>query len=368
MAYNWELPDWPNFTFDIFEIENFLFDFARKEGRNSGLFEGLNEKERLAVNLDLMVSEAVKTSEIEGEYLKRTDVMSSIRINLGLEKKNIQVLDQKAIGASELIISVRESFNEPISEEILFTWHRMIMRGSRINAGKWRSHSDPMQVISGAIGREDIHFEAPPSHRIEAEMNNFILWFNETAPGGPREISRPPVRSAITHIYFESIHPFEDGNGRIGRALSEKAISQGIGQQALISLSRTIESNKSAYYDALKIAQKSNSITQWIVYFVNVLIEAQIESEKLIEFTLKKTRFFDRFKNMLNERQLLVSKRMLREGPKGFSGGMSASKYMSIAKTTKATATRDLQDLAKKGAYFVEGGGRSTRYYLNIDQ
>ncbi len=187
-----------------------------------------------------------------------------------------------------------------------------------------------------------------------------------TAPGGENEINKPAVRSAIAHLYFESIHPFEDGNGRIGRAISEKALSQGVRRPVLLSLSKAIEANKKKYYEALQIAQRSNEITDWICYFVNMTIDAQNKAENQIEFTLKKTKFFDYFESQLNERQLKVIRRMLEEGVKGFEGGMNTKKYISISHTSKATATRDLQDLVEKTIFIPSGGGRSTSYTINL--
>ena len=199
-------------------------------------------------------------------------------------------------------------------------------------------------------------------------MKKFIKWFNDTGPGGTHEIKKAPVRSAIAHLYFESIHPFEDGNGRIGRAIAEKALSQGIGRPVFMSLSKTIEANKNEYYNALEKAQRSNEITEWISYFVKTIIAAQTEAEEQIEFILKKAKFFDRFKDRLSERQVKVIRRMLEEGPQGFKGGMNASKYVSITNASKPTATRDLQSLLELGVFILlgESGGRSTRYQLNF--
>lgn len=225
-----------------------------------------------------------------------------------------------------------------------------------------------MQVISGPLGKQKVHFEAPPSNRVPKEMDQFIKWFNETAPGGSKEMKKGPIRSAIAHLYFETIHPFEDGNGRIGRAIAEKALTQGAGRPVMMSLSNTIEANKKAYYVTLEKAQRSNEITDWIQYFTNTILTAQSEAEEQIDFTLKKAKFFDHFKNKLNERQLKVIKRMLEEGPKGFAGGINASKYGSLTKISKATATRDLQTLLEMGALipFGKGGGRSTKYEVNL--
>jgi len=221
-----------------------------------------------------------------------------------------------------------------------------------------------MQIVSGSIGKEKIHFQAPPSQQVSEEMRQFISWFNATAPDESKTISSAPVRAAIAHLYFESIHPFEDGNGRIGRAIAEKTLSQTLGRPVMMSLSRTIEADRKNYYAALEQAQTSNEITAWISYFVEVALKAQRESRQLIDFTLQKTRFFDRHKTQLNERQTRVIQKMLEAGQGGFEGGMSAKKYMSITKTSKATATRDLQMLSELGVFKAEGGGRSVRYGL----
>jgi Fic family protein len=368
MVYNWQQPDWPEFTYDLQEIEDLLFAFAEEAGHMSGILKALPEAIQIEAMLNMMVSEAVKTSEIEGEYLSRPDVISSIRNNLGLNKEQEPVKDIKARGAGELMVAVRNSFAAPLTNETLCLWHKMLMsQATGITPGAWRTHQEPMQVVSGAIGKEKIHFEAPPSAQVSAEMEKFIAWFNDTAPGAKNEIKKAPVRAAIAHLYFESIHPFEDGNGRIGRAIAEKALSQTIGRHVLLSLSQSIEADKKSYYLALEWAQRSNEITDWMKYFVKTTVQAQLEAKRIIDVTLKKTRFFDLFKNKLNRRQLKVIIKMLETEPKGFEGGMNATKYISITKASKATATRDLQLLAGLGIFVPEGGGRSTRYSLNIE-
>jgi len=310
-----------------------------------------------------MVSEAIKTSEIEGEYLSRKDVMSSIRRNFGLNPELPASKDKRVEGITDLMLAIRKHFTTPLTEKMLFDWHTMLMKGSKgIEIGQWRSHEEPKQIVSGAIGREIVHFQAPPSNTVPSEMNGYITWFNQSRD----LIHKPIIRSAIAHLYFESIHPFEDGNGRIGRAIAEKALSQSIDRPVLFSLSKSIESNKNNYYTALKAAQRSNEITEWIKYFVETVLDAQIDAEKEIEFTLKKTKFFDQHKNELNERQQKVVRRMLEEGYQGFEGGMNARKYISITSTSKATATRDLQELVQKGIFESIGGGRSTRYKLLV--
>ncbi|MCE7070681.1 Fic family protein [Dyadobacter sp. CY327] len=367
MAYNWELSDWPDFAFSSYDVEAILYNFAMETGEITGILRSLPADIQQESLLELMLSEAIKTSEIEGEFLSRLDVMSSIRNNLGLNETHEQVRDPKARGIGALMVDVRKTFSEPLTDKALFHWHKLLFTSeTRIQVGRWRTGAEPMQVISGSIGKEEVHFEAPPSAIIPAEMERFLVWFNETAPGGNRVISSAPVRAAIAHLYFETIHPFEDGNGRIGRAIAEKTLSQTLGRPIMMSLSRTIEADRKGYYAALKKAQRSNHITEWINYFVNITLQAQRESRELIDFTLKKTQFFDQHKERLNERQLRVVQRMLEAGPAGFDGGMSAKKYMSIAKTSKATATRDLQTLLEMNVLQAEGGGRSVRYNLTI--
>ncbi|HTI93703.1 MAG TPA: Fic family protein [Puia sp.] len=367
--YNWQQKDWPYFEFSLQGIEDELFLFAEKTGKVTGILNALPESTQTEAIVDIMVSEAIKTSEIEGEYLSRKDVLSSIRKNLGLVTSPEYIADKKAAGIGELMIDVRNTHKEDLTEKKIFAWHKMLLRGSKgIEVGAWRTHEEPMQVVSGAMGKQKVHYEAPPSARVPKEMDRFIAWFNETAPGGKKEIKKAPVRSAIAHLYFETIHPFEDGNGRIGRAIAEKALSQGTGRPVLLSISKAIEAKKNDYYDALQKAQSSNEITEWINYFVKTILTAQIDAEELIDFTLKKTKFFDRHKNDLSERQFKVIRRMLEEGPKGFAGGMNASKYGSITRVSKATATRDLQEMLKTGAIvpFGEAGGRSTKYHVNL--
>lgn len=367
MKYNWQQEDWPHFSYNPEEIDALILEFSEKIGRIGGLLDALPEGLQTDTLIDIMVSEAIKTSEIEGEYLSRPDVMSSIRNHLGLNKHIEQIKDQRAAGIAELMICLRDEWNKPLSQTMLFNWHRLLMRGStRVHPGAWRTHQEPMQVISGPIGSATVHFEACPSAQVPDEMKRFIKWFNDTAPGGNAAIRWAPVRAAIAHLYFETIHPFEDGNGRIGRALAEKALSEGIGRPILLSLSQSIEQARAGYYKSLKQGQRSNEITPWIVWFTRTLIHAQKEVEEKIEFTLKKTRLFSRVQNRLNERQLNVLRRMLKEGPKGFKGGMTAKKYIAITGAAKATATRDLQELVLAGVFIPSGGGRSVSYQINL--
>jgi Fic family protein len=369
IVYNWQQEDWSQFKFSLENVEDTLLLFSQKVGRVSGILDALPEETRQETIVDIILAEAIKTSEIEGEYPNRKDVLSSIRKNLGLHVSPQHIKDRSAAGLGELMVDVRKTFTEPLTEEKLFAWHRMLLGENKgISVGVWRTHEDPMQVVSGPVGKEEVHFEAPPSLQVPGEMRAFIKWFNNTAPGAENEIKKAIVRSAIAHLYFETIHPFEDGNGRIGRAIAEKAMSQTIGRPVMLSLSRTIEANRNDYYKSLQNAQRSNEITPWMEYFIKASLDAQIEAEAQINFTLKKTRFFDHYKDQLNERQLSVVNRMLEEGPKGVEGGMNARKYIGITKTSKATATRDLQQLLEIRAFIPasHAGGRSTSYQINL--
>lgn len=362
MAYIWEQKEWPNFTWDAGAVDQNAYAYALEASSLVGEVKHLSEDEKTDALIDLMVSEAVKTSQIEGENFDREDVRSSIRNQLGLNKTPETVRDPKANGVAALMISVREHFAEPLSEERLCEWQDKIIVGqierSKLDVGQWRTNPEPMQIVSGAIGREKVHYEAPPSERIPSEMARFIEWFN-----GSRDL-KGAVRAGVAHLYFESIHPFSDGNGRVGRAISEIALSQELGHPALLSLSTTIEGQRNDYYDALSRASQGGlDITEWLVWFTGLVLQSQRQAKRQIDFVLSKARFWDSFESKLNHRQAKVLARMFREGPNGFEGGMSAQKYSKITDCSKATATRDLAELLNMGAFHkLEGGGRSTRY------
>ncbi len=363
MQYNWQQKDWPIFSYDLTDIEPLLLQYLEKTAHLSGILRALPEGQKEEAAIELMTVEALKNSEIEGEIISREDVKSSIRNHLGLSSKTEPVNDLRAIGLGQLMAMLREGFAEQLTAARLFGWHQALLsyRRDLNSVGQWRQHSEPMQVVSGAMGKEKIHFEAPPSELVPDMMERFLSWFNNWTP---LDLKTSPVRAAIAHLYFESIHPFEDGNGRIGRAVAEKALSQGLGAPVPFSLSKAIESDKKAYYKALEQAQKSNEISDWMAYFVPLTLRALDEATVEILFTIQKAHFFERFQLMLNERQLKIIRRMFDAGPKGFEGGMNARKYGGITGASKATATRDLQQLVQMGALMAVGGGRSVRYEI----
>jgi Fic family protein len=222
-----------------------------------------------------------------------------------------------------------------------------------------------MEVVSGALHAPTVHFAAPPSSKIAKEMARFVTWFNRTAPAASKPLPAL-TRAGIAHLYFESIHPFEDGNGRIGRAIAEKALAQCFGHPTLIALAATILSRRKAYYAALEAANKGIEVTAWLSWFAGIVIEAQRRTTARVEFLIEKTRLLDRLRGELNPRQEKALLRMLREGPEGFKGGLSAGNYATITGASAATATRDLADLVDKGALLRAGERRYARYHIAV--
>ena len=366
MVWNWQRPEWPNFTWNLDLLRRAEEQFLLGGGAFAGTFKHLGLENQDQFTVEILSTEAMTTSEIEGEILDRASVQSSIRKNLGL------VSDQRRVnaaerGISEMTVDLYKSFATPLSHEMLFAWHAMLMAGRRDlkSVGTYRSHDEPMQIVSGPVYDPKVHFEAPPTSVVSREMAQFVHWFNRTSPHG--NSSLPALtRAGIAHIYFESIHPFEDGNGRIGRAIAEKALAQSLAHPPLTSLAMTILAKRKTYYEALERNNTGSEITDWLRWFAAAALESQKRTIALIEFLLDKTRLLDRLQGQLNERQHKALLRMLREGPEGFKGGLSAGNYVSITGTSAPTATRDLADMVAKGALVRSGERRHARYRAAI--
>jgi Fic family protein len=366
MLWNWQRTDWPEFKWDREKLAAAENQFLRDGGVLVGTARHLGEDDRNRLQVEAMSAEALTTSKIEGETLNRSSVQSSVQRQLGLafEKRRATPAEQ---GISELMVDLWRGYAEPLSNKVLFAWHEMTTKGRHDlkDVGRYRTSREPMQVISGAIGAPKLHFEAPPSKQVPAEMKQLIAWFNSTAPHRAKPL--PAItRAGIAHLYFESVHPFEDGNGRIGRAISEKAIAQNVGQPVLISLATVILAHRKAYYDALERANKHNEITDWLLWFAGIAIEAQQWTIAQVEFLIEKTKLLDRLRGQVNARQQKALLRMLDEGPEGFKGGLSAGNYSTITGAPPATATRDLVEMVEKGALTRRGELRHTRYELNL--
>jgi Fic family protein len=366
MIWNWEQPGWPKFAYDSKALEPLEQQFLLQSGEFIGAYRHIGAEDQESLKLELISDEAVKTSEIEGEILNRDSVQSSLRQQLGLGVETPGVKPEER-GIAQMMVDLYQNFATPLSDKTMFDWHSMLLSGNasiRVIGG-YRTHAEPMQVISGPIHKWAVHFEAPPSNRMAAEMNRFIEWFNDTAPAGKNPLP-PLTRAALAHLYFVCIHPFEDGNGRIARALAEKALAQNLGQPSLIALAYTIERKRKDYYAALERNNKDLEIDGWMKYFANTILEAQNNTIHRVDFYIAKAKFYEKFRGKLNERQDKVVARVFREGIDGFKGGLSAENYISISKTSRATATRDLQDLVDKGALTKTGELRHTRYFLSL--
>ena len=366
MAWNWQQPDWPAFTWDPALMGKAEEQFLLGVGLVAGSMKHLPGTDQEQVTIEAISTEAVTTSEIEGEVLDRASVQSSLRRQLGLNFDQRKVRPQEH-GIAKMMVSLYRSFAEPLSDEMLFAWHAMLMngRGDLKIVGTYRTGSEPMQVVSGAVYEPKIHFEAPPSSIVRKEMKRFVRWFNETAPSGKSPLPAL-TRAGVAHLYFVSIHPFEDGNGRIGRAIAEKALAQCVGQPTLTALAATILQKRKAYYEELERANKRNRISTWLRWFGGIGLEAQGRTTALVEFLIQKARLLDRLKGSLNQRQEKALMRMLREGPDGFTGGLSAGNYQTITGASPATATRDLVGLVAMGALVKSGERRHARYWVAI--
>jgi Fic family protein len=366
MRWNWQQLDWPDFSWNHARLLKTEAQFLVGGGVFVGAVRHLDARDKDQLTVESMSIEALTTSEIEGEILDRASVQSSIRRQLGLsaDLRRVKPAEQ---GIAEMMVDLHRSFAEPLSDEMLFAWHRMLAGDRRDlkDMGRYRRHEDPMQIVSGAIYAPRVHFEAPPSVDVPNEMKRFVDWFNRTGPGGTESLPAL-TRSGIAHFYFVCIHPFEDGNGRIGRAIAEKALAQSLGRPTLTALAATILAKRKGYYEALERSNTETEITDWLSWFAATVIEAQRRTMALVEFLIDKTRLLDRLSGLLNERQQKALLRMLREGPEGFAGGLSAGNYISITGATTATATRDLADMVTKGALVREGERRHARYRVNI--
>jgi Fic family protein len=366
MAWNWEQPGWPEFTYDSKALGPLEQQFLLQSGEFIGACRHIAADDQETLRIELISDEAVKTSEIEGEILNRDNVQSSLRhqFGLGAEAPGVKPAER---GISQMMVDLYRSFASPLTDTTMFDWHNMLLRGdASIDViGGYRTHADATQVVSGPDHKRMVHFQAPPSARMQGEMKRFIAWFNDTAPGGKNPLPAL-TRAGIAHLYFVCIHPFEDGNGRIGRALAEKSLAQNLGQPSLIALAYTIERKRKDYYAALERNNKDVKISDWLQYFARTILEAQNNTIRRVDFYVAKAKFYATLRGQMNMRQEKVIARMFREGIDGFKGGLSAENYIAITQTSRATATRDLQNLVEKGALTKTGELRHTRYYLNL--
>ena len=365
--WNWQQDDWPKFSYDKKKLAPFEQEYIQEAGISFGIMKSLPEAEQKQLAVELISDEALNTSEIEGEFFNRDSLQSSIMHEFGLTEivREARTTPGER-GIAKMMKELYTEYQHPLSQEMLFSWHDNLMLGnSKIKAGKYRTYKEDMQVVSGRIDKPKIHFVAPPSSRVPQEMNQFIDWFNRTAPEGKTPLPML-IRAGIAHFHFVTIHPFEDGNGRIGRALVTKVLSQSNKNPVLTAVSCTINQDKTQYYKSLNTQNKSNEITPYLTYFSETVLKSQRTTVEKLNFLIAKTKFLDAHKGNINDRQTKAILRIFREGPKGFAGGLSAKNYIAITKAPKATATRDLTDLSEKGILIKTGKLKSTRYELNL--
>ncbi len=371
MVYAWQLPDWPRFQVDMSTVISTVRRYQAlciDASKEYGLLEKQVQRDTL---LEWLVSEAISTSAIEGENLNRKDVRSSIMNHLGMHDPPLRVGDPRAEGVAALVLDVRENAGEPLTPEMLCRWQSMVVQprpylDQPLIIGAFRHSSRPMQIVSGPTGYKQVHYEAPAGAEVPGEVSAFLKWYNGTTPSVKSDPDIPGlVRAAVAHAWLELVHPFDDGNGRVGRAVTDHALYQDMRSVPLFSLSATIEKNRNIYYEKLATVNRSLDFTEWVVWFAEAACEAQIEARNMLAFALEKTRFWDEFgETGFNERQTKAINRMFKAGPGGFEGGMTARKYINLTGASRATATRDLGDMVDKGALKAEGRGRSVSYVL----
>lgn len=361
MRWNWQLPEWPQFNYNPSHIIPQERRFFLGLGSAFAFLKNIGKQEYNQFAVEILSDEGMESSRIEGEILDRESLQSSIKQHFGLKAKRA-VSPDKESRIAQLLCSVYESYDKPLTHEMLWQWHYSLFHGQPDidDCGKYRTHPEPMRIVASRYGSQKIFFEAPPSDNVPHEMEGFINWFNSTTSASVL------ARAAIAHVYFESIHPFEDGNGRIGRLLVEKVLSQQVGRPVLIAISRVFEQRKKEYYAALERCNQTLEVGHWLEFFADAALQAQQESISLLRFLIDKTKVLTGVAGQINTRQEKALLRMFAEGPNGFKGGLSAENYIAITKASRATATRDLADLVQKGTLTRTGELRHTRYWLNL--
>jgi Fic family protein len=363
-TYIHQLPKWPDFHLNEREVASLLTEVRHKQGRLLGRMENMGFNQQEEANLKILTSDVVKSSEIEGEILNPEQVRSSIARRLGMEVAGLIPADRDVEGIVEMMLDATQNYQKQLSDERLFDWHAALFPTGRsgmhkIVVGTWRNNSDdgPMQVVSGAMGKERVHFEAPASNVLQKEMEGFISWFN-------KDTSDPVIKAAIAHLWFVTIHPFDDGNGRMARAITDMQLARADkSSMRFYSMSSQIRQERNEYYDILEETQKGSlDITKWLIWFLQCLEHSLDATDEILAVVFSKAQFWDKHTaTALNERQRLLINKLL----DGFTGKLNSSKWAKIAKCSQDTALRDIRDLLQKNILEKEpAGGRSTSYVL----
>lgn len=364
--YIWQDPDWPNFHWDASALLEPLGACRLAQGQLLTRVASLGLPLASQSHAEILVEETVKTSAIEGETLDVRSVRSSVARRLGLPSAGLPV-DRRVDDLVAVLLDATQNYAAPLTVERLWGWQAALFSSGysglhRIKVGSWRDSAEPMRVVSGAIGRERVHFEAPPADRLAAEMQRFLAWLNADGT-----VTEGILRAAVTHLWFVTIHPFDDGNGRIARALTDMALAQDDRQPArYFSLSTQIMADRNGYYDILEKTQKGGcDITGWLTWFLDCYARSIRRSEELLDGVFLRAEFWQRHvQASLTDRQRKVVNRLLEAGPDGFEGGMTTRKYAALTGASRATAFRELDQLHEVGVLRRSGQGRSVRYDL----
>lgn len=356
--------DWPNFIWNINELSGLLATVRNKQGRLIGKMEALGFHLQNEAFLETLTTDILKSTEIEGIILNKAEVRSSVARRLGIDIGGLSPTNRDIEGVVDMMFDATTNFDKPLTRQRLFNWHYALFPTGRsgmykIIAGNWRDDSTgPMQVVSGAMGKEKVHYQAPPAHIIDEEITAFLNWFNKT------DNIDLVLKASVAHLWFVTLHPFEDGNGRIARAIADMLLARSDGiPQRFYSMSSHIQKERKTYYEKLEKTQKGNlDITEWIYWFLNTLLAAIVNSEETLALVVRKHKFWNTHGTEINnERQKKVLNKLLGE----FTGNLTSSKWAKIAKCSQDTALRDIQDLINKGILIKsDAGGRSTRYKL----
>jgi len=363
-TYIWQLSDWPHWTYDAQRLAPLLARVHQSQGHLSGRMRDLGMDLRGQAALRVLTEDVLKTSEIEGEKLNPDSVRSSVAQRLGVDIGALAPADRHVEGMVDMVLDATRQHDHPLTTERLFSWHAAMFPGghsglTKIRVGAWRDDAQgPMQVVSGPLQRQTVHYEAPPAQRLDAEMNDFLLWFN-----ADQQVDLL-IKAALAHLWFVTIHPFEDGNGRIARAVGDMALARAErSAQRYYSLSAQIQHERKEYYDRLEMTQKgSMNVTDWLEWFLGCLLRAVQGADDTLSSVLEKAGFWRRWSGTaMNDRQIRILNRLL----DGFEGKLTSSKWAAIAKCSQDTALRDITDLVERGVLMrSQSSGRSTSYEL----
>ncbi|MFJ3369382.1 Fic family protein [Pseudomonas sp. NPDC086251] len=371
----WQRPDWPNFNWQAERLAPLLRECVRAQGQLMGMARSVGSSLSAQSELDALLQNIVTSSAIEGEQLNVGSVRSSLARRLGLELDDGENVNQRSEGLAQLMLDATQHFAEPLTLERLLEWHEWLfpdqhtdLASRSIRVGALRG-DEPMQVVSGRLDRPTVHFEAPPRQGLERQLETFLNWFEASRNQAGLD---PLLRAGIAHFWFVTLHPFDDGNGRLTRTITDLALAQGEAQSIrFYAMSASILEDRSGYYRVLETSQKATAdITDWLEWFLQTLLRSLMQAMTRIESVLDKARFWQAHRaSDLSTEQIKVLNRLLDGGERGFEDGISAAQYQSVAKVSKATATRHLAELLEKGCLKrLPGGGRSTRYQVSYPE